>query len=95
MNDSTKAMAECTEAIMEVRKMFEAEHPDHAKIEEMLVNEVCPVICNDLKTAMIMFSAFHDSLKEPEFMELVYLRVFKYIVENDLLKEWILFNVWL
>lgn len=95
MNDSTKAMAKCTETIMNIYNMFNEEYVDHAKIEEMLVNEVCPVICNDLKTAMIMFSAFHDSLKEPEFMELVYLRVFKYIVENDLLKEWILFNIWL
>lgn len=95
MEQTTEAMAKCTETIMNIYNMFSEEHVDHAKIEEILVNEVCPVIVSDLKLAMIMFSAFHDSLKQPEFMELVYLRVFKYIVENDLLKEWVLFNVWL
>lgn len=85
MADRHEAFDECTEKIMEIRKMFEEDNPDHEEINRILLEEICPVVCSDMHTAMIMFSAFHDTLHEPEFMEVVYLSVFKYIEENNLL----------
>lgn len=85
MTDRQQAFNECTEKIMAIRKMFEEDEPDHKEINRILLDEICPVICSDIHTAMIMFSAFHDTLKEPEFMEIVYLAVFKYIEQNNLL----------
>ena len=85
MTDRNQAFDECTEKIMEIRRMFEEDKPDHKEINRILTEEICPVICSDMHTAMIMFSAFHDTLHEPEFMEVIYLAVFKYIEQNNLL----------
>lgn len=93
MTDRQEAFNECTQKIMDIRIMFEKDNPDHKEINRMLLEEVCPVICSDMHTALVMFSAFHDTLKEPEFMELVYLTVFRYIEQNNLLKEGILFDI--
>lgn len=85
MKDRQEAFNECTEKIMVIRNMFEEDKPDHKEINRILLEEICPVICSDMHTAMIMFSAFHETLHEPEFMEIVYLAVFKYIEQNKLL----------
>ena len=92
MTDRTKAFDECTQRIMDIRKMFEADKPDHEEINRIITDEICPVICSDMHTAMIMFSAFHATLHEPEFMEVIYLAVFRYIEQNNLLKEGTLFD---
>ena len=85
MADRHEAFDECTKKIMDIRKMFEEDNPDHEEINRILLEEICPVVCSDMHTAMIMFSAFHDTLHEPEFMEVIYLSVFRYIEENNLL----------
>lgn len=85
MTDRQEVFNECTEKIMDIRRMFEEDSPDHTEINRILLEEICPVICSDIRTAMIMFSAFHDTLHEPEFMEIIYLAVFKYIEQNKLL----------
>ena len=83
---------ECTNKIMKIYEMFEQDDPDHDEIERILQDEICPVICSDIHKAMCMFLAFHETLHEPEFMEVIYLDVFKYIDQNNLLKEGVLFN---
>lgn len=93
MTDRHQAFDECTQKIMDIRKMFEEDKPNHEEINRILTDEICPVICSDMHTAMIMFSAFHATLHEPEFMEIIYLAVFKYIEQNNLLKEGILFDI--
>lgn len=70
---------------MEVNRMFEQDEPDNHEIERILQEEICPVICSDMHKAMCMFVAFHETLHEPEFMEVIYLAVFKYIEQNKLL----------
>jgi hypothetical protein len=85
MTDRNKAFDECTQKIMDIRRMFEEDSPDQEEINRILTEEICPVICSDIHTAMVMFSAFHVALHEPEFMEVVYLAVFKYIEQNNLL----------
>jgi len=85
MTDRQEVFNECTEKIMDIRRMFEEDSPDHTEINRILTEEICPVVCSDMHTAMIMFSAFHDTLHEPEFMEIIYLAVFKYIEQNKLL----------
>lgn len=85
MANRNKAFDECTKKIMDIRKMFEEDNPDWEEINRIITDEICPVICSDMHTAMIMFSAFHVALHEPEFMEVIYLAVFKYIEENNLL----------
>lgn len=93
MADRHEAFDECTQKIMDIRKMFEEDKPDHAEINRILLEEICPVICSDIHTAMIMFAAFHATLHEPEFMEVIYLAVFRYIEQNNLLKEGTLFDI--
>ena len=92
MTEATKEFMECTDKIMKIYEMFEQDNPDHDEIERILQDEICPVICSDIHKAMCMFLAFHETLHEPEFMEVIYLDVFKYIDQNNLLKEGVLFN---
>ena len=92
MTEATKEFMECTNKIMKIYEMFEQDDPDHDEIERILQDEICPVICSDIHKAMCMFLAFHETLHEPEFMEVIYLDVFKYIDQNNLLKEGVLFN---
>lgn len=92
MTEATKEFMECTDKIMQIYEMFEQDEPDNDEIERILQEEICPVICSDMHKAMCMFVAFHETLRDPAFMEVIYLDVFKYIEQNNLLKEGILFN---
>ena len=71
------------ERIMDVHNMFiQNDDPNNAEIERILRDEVMPVLVSDLHMTMIMFIAYHEQLQKPEFMELVYLYLIKYIDEN-------------
>lgn len=92
MNKEDLLFGECTDKIMHIRKMFEDDEPNHQEIERILMDEVCPVICSNLHKGMVMFAAFHAALQEPDFMEIIYMSVLRYIEQNNLLKEGVLFN---
>lgn len=92
MTEAIKEFMDCTDKIMKIYEMFEQDDPDHDEIERILQEEICPVICSDIHKSMCMFLAFHTTLNDPAFMEVIYLDVFKYIDQNNLLKEGILFN---
>ena len=72
---------------MDVNHMFEVDEVDNAEVERILRDEVMPVLVTDLHKTFIMFIAFHEALREPAFMELVYLYLIKYITEHYKLVE--------